>query len=407
MNKIKFQIPDFFARPYYMERLQPFVDKNLIKVMLGQRRVGKSYFLFQIMDFIKKRNPEANIIYVNKELVEFDGIKNYLDLVQYVDSQLVDDKKHYIFIDEIQDIAEFERALRSWQAENRHDIYVTGSNAFLLSGELATYLSGRYIAVRMYTLSYAEFLQFHKLEETNEAFMLYLRYGGLPYLLNLNFDDTTVFEYLRNIYMSILFKDVMARHEIRNVALLENLVKLLADCAGSAVSAKSISDFLKSQRMNISPSIILNYLSHLEQAFFVTKVSRMEIQGRKQLEVGQKYFFEDLGLRNAMVGYKQTDIGKMLENLVYLHLCMAGFKVFVGKNNTKEIDFLAEKEGERLYVQVAYLITDESTREREFGNLLEIKDNYPKLVVTMDEGATGNYLGIKHLHIRDFLLGKY
>ncbi|MFN0049667.1 MAG: ATP-binding protein, partial [Cytophagales bacterium] len=373
----------------------------------GQRRVGKSYFLFQIMDFIKNRNPEANIIYVNKELVEFDGIKNYLDLVQYVDSQLVDDKKHYIFIDEIQDIAEFERALRSWQAENRHDIYVTGSNAFLLSGELATYLSGRYIAVRMYTLSYAEFLQFHKLEETNDAFMLYLRYGGLPYLLNLNFDDITVFEYLRNIYMSILFKDVMARHEIRNVALLENLVKLLADCAGSAVSAKSISDFLKSQRMNISPSIILNYLSHLEQAFFVTKVSRMEIQGRKQLEVGQKYFFEDLGLRNAMVGYKQTDIGKMLENLVYLHLCMAGFKVFVGKNNTKEIDFLAEKEGERLYVQVAYLISDESTKEREFGNLLEIKDNYPKLVVTMDEGARGNYLGIRHLHIRDFLLGKY
>ncbi len=407
MNKIKFQIPDFFPRKYYLEKLLPFIDKNLIKVVLGQRRVGKSFFLFQIMSYIKSLNPEANFIYINKELIEFDGIKNYLDLAQYVDSQLVENKKNYIFVDEVQDIIEFERALRSWQAENKYDIYITGSNAFLLSGELATFLSGRYITVRMFTLSYVEFLQFHKLDDSNDAFQLYLRFGGLPYLLNLPFEDGAIFEYLRNIYAAILFKDVVARHEIRNVALLENLVKLLADSTGSVVSAKSISDFLKSQRMSISPSIILNYLNHLEEAFFVTKVSRMEIQGRKRLEIGQKYFFEDIGLRNAMVNYKQTDIGKMLENMVYLHLCMAGHTVYVGKNFSKEIDFIAEKGGDRIYVQVAYLITDEATKEREFGNLLEIKDNYPKLVVTMDEGADGNYLGVKHLHIRDFLLGKY
>jgi len=407
MNKTKFQIPDFFPRKYYLEKLLPFIDKNLIKVVLGQRRVGKSFFLFQIMSYIKSLNPEANFIYINKELIEFDGIKNYLDLAQYVDSQLVENKKNYIFVDEVQDIIEFERALRSWQAENKYDIYITGSNAFLLSGELATFLSGRYITVRMFTLSYVEFLQFHKLDDSNDAFQLYLRFGGLPYLLNLPFEDGAIFEYLRNIYAAILFKDVVARHEIRNVALLENLVKLLADSTGSVVSAKSISDFLKSQRMSISPSIILNYLNHLEEAFFVTKVSRMEIQGRKRLEIGQKYFFEDIGLRNAMVNYKQTDIGKMLENMVYLHLCMAGHTVYVGKNFSKEIDFIAEKGGDRIYVQVAYLITDEATKEREFGNLLEIKDNYPKLVVTMDEGADGNYLGVKHLHIRDFLLGKY
>ncbi len=407
MNKTKFQTPDFFPRKYYLEKLLPFIDKNLIKVVLGQRRVGKSFFLFQIMSYIKSLNPEANFIYINKELIEFDGIKNYLDLAQYVDSQLVENKKNYIFVDEVQDIIEFERALRSWQAENKYDIYITGSNAFLLSGELATFLSGRYITVRMFTLSYVEFLQFHKLDDSNDAFQLYLRFGGLPYLLNLPFEDGAIFEYLRNIYAAILFKDVVARHEIRNVALLENLVKLLADSTGSVVSAKSISDFLKSQRMSISPSIILNYLNHLEEAFFVTKVSRMEIQGRKRLEIGQKYFFEDIGLRNAMVNYKQTDIGKMLENMVYLHLCMAGHTVYVGKNFSKEIDFIAEKGGDRIYVQVAYLITDEATKEREFGNLLEIKDNYPKLVVTMDEGADGNYLGVKHLHIRDFLLGKY
>lgn len=404
MSAIKFKIPFFKTRNNYLQKLTPFVDKDLIKVVLGQRRAGKSYFLFQVMDYIRSLHPEANILYINKELIEFDAIKNYQDLVSYVNTKLVDDQRHYIFIDEIQDIIEFERALRSWQAEGKHDVYVTGSNAFLLSGELATFLSGRYVEMKIYTLSYREFLDFHAQSDSHEVFMKYLRYGGLPYLTHLELNDTVVFDYLRNIYAAILYKDVVSRHEIRNIALLENLVRLLADSVGSVVSAKSISDFLKSQRMNISPSIILNYLGYLEQAFFVFKSSRMEIVGRKQLEIGQKYFFEDLGLRHVQCGFRQTDIGKMLENLVYLHLCMAGYNVFVGKNNTKEIDFVAEKGADRIYVQVAYLIQDDETKLREFGNLLEIKDNYPKIVVTMDEGADGNYLGVRHVHVREFLL---
>jgi predicted AAA+ superfamily ATPase len=404
MNKIKYAIPKYaLRRESYLSKVLPFVDKNLIKVILGQRRVGKSYFLFEIMDHIRKQNPEASVLYINKELLEFDHIKTYLDLSKYIESQILTDDKYYIFIDEIQDIQDFEKTLRSLQAEAKHDLYITGSNAFLLSGELSTYLSGRYMELTIHTLSYGEYLDFHQLQESEKSFLQYLRYGGLPFLINLQLKDEIVFDYLKNIYAAILFKDVLGRHEIRNVALLENLVKLLADSTGSVVSAKSISDFLKSQRIEISPNVILNYLGFMEQAFFINKVKRMEIVGRKQLEIGQKYFFEDLGLRNTLVGYKQTDMGKMLENIVYLHLKIFGYQVFVGKNAEKEIDFVAERNNERIYVQVAYQIPDENTKNREFGNLLSIKDNYPKYVVTMDEGAGGNISGIKHLHVIDFV----
>ena len=408
MNEIKFKIPTFDSRRQnYLDKVIPFIDKNLIKVVLGQRRVGKSFFMFEIMDYIRKQNPEAQIIYISKELLEFDFIKTYLDLASYLENQIKSDVRHYIFIDEIQDIQEFEKTLRSLQAEAKHDLYITGSNAFLLSGELSTYLSGRYIEVTLHTLSFQEYLKFHRLQESKKVFLQYLRYGGLPFLIHLPLKDDIVFDYTRNIYAAILFKDVVARHEIRNVSLLENLVKLLADSTGSIVSAKSISDFLKSQRMEISPNVILNYLGYMEQAFFINKTTRMEVVGRKQLEIGQKYYFEDLGLRNSLVGFKQTDIGKMLENVVYLHLKILGYQVFVGKNGDKEIDFIAEKDNERIYVQVAYLLADESTKEREFGNLLQIKDNYPKYVVTMDDEAGGNTLGIKHLHVMDFVMDRW
>ncbi len=400
---MSFKVPSFMPRTEkYLNKVIPFVDKNLIKVVLGQRRVGKSYFLFEIMGFIKKNKSQAQIIYLNMELIEFEHIKTYLDLSEYLKTQIKTEERHYIFIDEIQDVENFEKILRSLQAEGVHDIYISGSNAFLLSGELSTYLSGRYIEIHLHTLSYSEFLRFHKLEESNKSFLLYLQLGGLPFLINLELKKEIVFEYINSIYAAILFKDIVARHQIRNVAFLESLVKLLADGTGSIVSAKSISDFLKSQRTDISPNVVLNYLSHLEQAFFVNKVTRMEIMGRKQLEVGQKYYFEDLGLRNSLI-----DMGKMLENIVYLHLKIRDYKVFIGKNGEKEVDFIAEKGDERIYIQVAYQIESDTTRDREFGNLLAIKDNYPKYVISLDEGASGNVQGVKHIHIRDFLLNTY
>jgi predicted AAA+ superfamily ATPase len=394
MNKIK--------REYYLDKISPYIDKNLIKVIVGQRRVGKSYLLFQIMEIIKKRNKKANIIYINKELYEFDHIRDYKDLLKYIKEKTRTKAKNYIFIDEIQDIMNFEKALRDLQAK-KFDIYCTGSNANLLSGELATYLSGRYLEIPIYSLSYQEFLKFHKLKNSKDSLALYMKYGGLPYLINLGLNDKMAYDYLRNIYNTILLKDVVARHQIRNVNILERLVEYLADNVGSLVSAKKISDFLKSQKIKISPSIILNYLTFLAGAFFIFKVPRADIGGKKIFEINEKYYFEDLGLRHVLVGFKQTDINKILENLVFSHLKFLGYKISVGQLGEKEIDFIGEKDGKKIYIQTVYLIANEDVKNREFGNLLSVKDNYPKIVVSMDEFAAGEYEGIKHLNILEFL----
>jgi len=274
----------------------------------------------------------------------------------------------------------------------------------LLSGELATYLSGRYVEIKVFCLSYIEFLDFHKLQDNSGTFLKYIKYGGLPYLINLKLEDDVVYDYLKNIYNTILFKDVVKRHRIRNIAFLERLTLYLADNAGSLVSAKKISDFLKSQKTNISPNVVLNYLSHLESAFFILKVRRSDIVGKKIFEIGEKYYFEDLGLRHTIIGYRQDDIGRILENLVFLHLKRSGYEITVGRIGEKEIDFACEKKGERLYVQVAYMITDQRIHDREFGNLLKIKDNFTKIVVSMDEMTGGTFKGIKHVNIRDFLI---
>ncbi|MCK4296362.1 MAG: ATP-binding protein [Candidatus Marinimicrobia bacterium] len=390
-------------RQNYLEKISPYIDKDLIKVVVGQRRVGKSYFLFQIMDKISKEMKNPNPIYINKELYEFDEVKDYKDLLDFINSKKSNRAKNYIFIDEVQDILQFEKALRSLQAEGNFDIYCTGSNARLLSGELASYLSGRYIEIKIFSLSYPEFLYFHKLENNKDSFFKFIKYGGLPYLINLQLEDNIVYDYLKNIYSTILFKDIVARYSIRNVSFLENLVKYIADNTGGMVSAKKISDFLKSQRINVSPNIVLNYLSYLVSAFFIFKVQRSEIAGKKIFEIGEKYYFEDLGLRHSIVGYKQQDIGKILENLVYIHLLISGYDVTVGKLGNREIDFVCERGQDKLYVQVAYLITDEKVNEREFGNLLAIKDNYPKIVVSMDEMIGNEYQGIRHVNIREFL----
>jgi predicted AAA+ superfamily ATPase len=384
--------------------VKPYIDKDIIKVLIGQRRVGKSYMLFQIMDEIISLHENPNIIYINKELHDFEDIHNHNDLLDYIESKEEKKGKNYIFIDEVQDIEGFEKALRSIQAKGGYDIYCTGSNAKLLSGELATYLSGRYVEIKVYSLSFIEFIEFHRLNNDKDSLMKYFKYGGLPYLINLELDDHIIYDYLKNIYAAILFKDIVKRHNVRNINFLENLVRYVADNTGSLVSSKKISDFLKSQRIQISPQLVLDYLNHLESAFFIFKALRADITGKKIFEIGEKYYFEDLGLRHSIIGYKANDINKILENAVYQHLKISGYHVYVGKSGDKEIDFVCDKSGKKIYVQVAYLLHDEKTINREFVNLLEIKDNYPKYVVTMDDVMSGSdYKGIEHIHILEFL----
>jgi hypothetical protein len=391
------------TRSHYIDLIKPYLGNDLIKVFTGQRRVGKSYLIYHTMDLIMERDSDAHIIYVNKELYEFDFINDYISLNEFFESNKKESKRNYFLIDEIQEIEGFEKCLRSIQAKNEAEIFITGSNAKLLSSELSTFLSGRYVEIKVFGLSYTEFLQFRDIEKGPESFNSYIKYGGLPGLIHFPIEEKIVYDYLRNIYAAILFKDVVKRYNIRNVAFLENLVQFLANNVGSIVSAKKISDFLKSQKVNLSPVIVMNYLDFLKDAFFIFKVQRWDLAGKRIFEIGEKYYFEDLGLRHSVVGFRQSDINKILENIVFIHLKIAGYEVKVGWENGREVDFICEKNGEKLYVQVAYLIATNEVREREFGNLLRIQDNYPKVVLSMDSFVEGTYEGIRHENIIDFI----
>jgi predicted AAA+ superfamily ATPase len=393
---------DIIPRNIYIKRIQPFMRKGLIKVLSGQRRVGKSYLLFQLIRQIQSEEPGANVIYINKEDLQFDHISDAATLNEYVLSQSTTSAPNYIFIDEIQDIHEFEKALRSLLLDQNNDLYVTGSNANLLSGELATHLSGRYVEFKVYSLSYLEFLQFHKLEDDNQKLELYTKYGGLPYLIHLKLDDDA-FEYLNSIYNTIVYRDVISRYNLRNSHILEKLLQFLADNIGSLFSAKRISDFLKSQHTKIAPNQILQYCSHLASAFIIHEASRYDLIGRRIFESGTKFYFENTGIRNAIIGYRPADRGKLLENLVYNHLVYLGYDVKVGALREKEIDFVCESKNEKLYVQVARRLDDQTTVDREFGNLLAIPDNYPKIVVSEDQFTGNTYEGVRHMQIRQFL----
>jgi len=393
----------YIARPDYIEKIKPFIGKEIIKVIVGQRRVGKSYLLYQIIDEIKKNDPDALVIYINKEQYEFRNINTWEELFEFVRGARGDKSFCYLFIDEIQEITEFEKALRSLLADGGYDIYCTGSNARMLSGELATLLAGRYIEIRVHSLGYCEFLSFHQLADNQESFFKYIKYGGMPWLVRTGLDEDAVFEYLRNIFNTIILKDVVERYRIRNVTILRNLVLFLAANIGSIVSAKRISDYLKSQRIEISVRVVIEYLSHLSDVMLVTPVRRGDITGRKIFEIGEKFYFDDIGMRNSLIPYLQQDLGKLYENLVFRHLITKGYSVTVGQTGEKEIDFVAVRHGERAYIQVAYQITDQTTHDREFGNLLSIGDNWPKYVISSDDMIGGTFQGIIHLHIRDFL----
>lgn len=392
------------VRPEYSELIKPYIGGSLIKILIGQRRVGKSFILMQLMQDISKEYPKDNIIYINKEDYQFDSIKNYSDLIQFVNSKITEERKTALFIDEVQEVQGFEKALRHFQNSGNFDIYCTGSNANLLSGELATLLSGRFIRFRVNSLSYKEFLNFHQLEDNQESLNQFMKFGGMPHLINLKNEERVYYEYLRNVFDSIVLRDIVARYNIRNVNFLRNLLQFLADNTGGLFSAKKISDYLKSQKINIQSKTILEYLDYIESVFFVDRVKRAEIGGKKIFEIGDKYYFEDLGMRHGLVPFNQKDINKVLENLVYHHLKLNRYEIYIGKSGVKEIDFIAEKPGKKIYIQVAYLIPDEKVHEREFGNLLEIQDNYTKYVITMDETASGNYKGIEHWNIRKFLM---
>lgn len=396
--------PDLIERSIYLDRIKPFVNKQIIKVLVGQRRIGKSYILYQLMHFLQQQDPEGNQIRIELEQEAFRHIKTGPDLYAYIKSLLQSSVRNYVFVDEIQEVTEFENAIRSLHNENAADIYITGSNAQLLSGELATRLSGRYVQFEIHALSYMEFLQFHALTDSDESLRIYLTIGGLPYLRHLGTDSDLAFEYLRNVYASILLKDVVARAGIRNVAFLENLVGFLSGHLGSLVSAQNIARFLKSQQIAIPVPTILTYLQSLTNAFFVYKVPRTDVVGLKIFEIGEKYYFEDLGLRNSIRGFGYgRDLHKLLENAVYQHLRICQYNVYVGKWGEKEIDFVAEKNGERVLIQAAVSLLEASTQQREFGNLLALQVSHPKYVVSMDPHFGTSYQGIKHLHLREFL----
>ena len=397
---------NFITREKYIEKIRAFIGKNVIKVLTGQRRVGKSYILLQLIDEIKNSVAGANIIYINLELEKFRYLKTSKDLYEYVNAQLVENNLlNYLFVDEIQEIADFQNAVRSLLAEQKCDIFITGSNANLLSGELATLLSGRYVNFEIHSLSYKEFQLFHHLKNSQQTLEKYLTFGGLPFLKNLELSENQSFEYLKNVYSTILLKDVVAREKIRNVAFLEDLVAYLADNVGNLFSALNISKYLKNQGIDISTQIVINYLRTLANSFFVHKVVRSDIAGMKIFEIGEKYYFEDLGLRNVVSGFNASkDIAKIVENAVYLHLIQCGYQVFVGRIGDKEIDFVGEKSGIKIYIQVSLTLMDEKTQEREYGSLLLIQDNYAKYIVTLNDMHIGNnYKGVQCFNLKEFL----
>jgi len=389
-------------RTKYIDFIKPFVNKDLIKVLVGSRRTGKTCVLLQLIDELKIIDTKANIIYINKEDADFRNITDHVQLYDYVKSKSKQNAQNFVLIDEVQEIKNFEIALRELLVK-KYDIYCTGSNARMLSSDLATHLSGRYIEIPIYGLSFQEFMSFHGLDKNKDTLLKFIKYGGLPYLINLKLEDDVVYQYHKNIYNTIILKDIVARYSIRDVDFLDRLTEYLCDCLGSYVSSKKITDFLKAQQVKLSINTVQNYLQYLVNSFFVDRVKRYDIQGKKLFEINDKYYFRDLGLKHSIVPYKPNDISKVLENLVYNKLVSDHYKVNIGKLGDMEIDFIATKNNQTKYIQVAYQLTDDKVMEREFGNLLQIPDNYEKIVVSADDFATGNYKGIKHIHILDFL----
>ena len=395
---------ELVSRPNYYSKVEKFLGKGILIVLTGQRRVGKSYVMRELVQ--RKQTEDANVIYIDKEKAAFDFIANYKDLVAYIDEKRVPKKHTYILIDEVQEIEEFERGLRNYYDSPDIDIIVTGSNSDTLSSDLATLLSGRYVEIFIQGLSYEEFLVFHRLEDNDDTLRKYINYGGLPGLRPMGLDDPEVIrQYLQGVYNTILVKDIVRRKKVRNVPFLEHLIKYVGDNIGKPLSATNIQNYMTSNKNEVSKNLILKYLKATTEAFLVHNVSRYNLHGKKLLESNDKYYFGDVGLRNFIVGGRRAnDIEKIVENLVYQHLIRLGYKVTVGQMYATEIDFVGTNGDDTIYVQASYLITEESTFEREFGNLKKINDNYPKYVISMTPFLdSSKYEGIIHVPLAEFL----
>ena len=398
-------------RDEYIKQIVPFIDKDVIKVLTGIRRSGKSVMLKLLMEELKNRGINENqFIYINFENLKYRKLKNYERLYDFILNK-VDDKykSYYIFLDEIQEVEEWERCVNSLRVDEdfKFDIYITGSNAKLLSGELSTYLAGRYIEFVVYPFSFKEF--FEIIQEKNqeikvkEAFQKYVKFGGMPFLHNLDYNFEASMQYLQDLYASIILKDITQRNNIRDTDLLERIINYVVMNIGNTFSATSISKFFKSENRKVATETILNYIKACEEAFLVYRVARNDLLGKKILNVNEKYYIADHGIREAMMENNQKNINQKLENIVYFEMLRRGYNVKIGKVDNLEVDFVCKKNDETIYIQVSYLLASEDTKEREFSVLENIKDNYPKYVLSMDEFDMSRN-GIKHMNLIEFLI---
>ena len=421
----------FVVRERYLNAIETFIDKPVVKVLKGMRRVGKSVIMRLLIERLINRGVSSgNILYINKESLAFDAIKDYRDLYRYTGDYFKEGVatapapapapapvRKYILIDEIQEIEGWERAVASFLADGMGDVVISGSNASLLSSELATLISGRYVEIPIYPLTFREFITFREKKKdqgsgenkaaetyTETEFKNYLRYGGLPGIHQLPFNDEVLFSYLNSILNTVLYKDVITRHKIRDASIFDKLVRYLFDNVGNITTAKKIADYFKSQRIKTSVDTILNYISYIEASLLIDKAPRYDIKGKRLLEFSDKVFLNDIGLRHGLIGYRERDVNGLLENIVFKELQARGYKISIGVIDQMEIDFIAEKQNEKKYIQVCYGLGSETAVEREFGNLEKIKDNYEKMVISMDKFFPAERNGILHRHISDFLL---
>ena len=394
---------EVLTRQHYADIVDSWIGKGNIIALVGSRRVGKSYVL---KDFIQRHKDEAdiNIIFIDKEKKAFKDIKTKDDLDAWIEARFIGGKHNCILIDEAQEIEKFEESVCNWYSEDNTDVIITGSNSKMLSGELATLLSGRHVEVRVHPLTYSEFLQFHNLPDNDDSLMTYLNYGGLPGLRKVGISsDEQVWAYLTSVFNTIMLKDIIERHDIRNIPFLNNLIAFYADTTGKLTSANSVSKYMKSQEENVSSNLILLYRGFYAEAYLIDVVPRFDIHGKKLFESNEKVYWDDLGLRNLKAGM-DSYIEKVIENAVYKQLCFLGYEVHVGVLNAGEVDFVCTKPGKTVYVQASYIISEESTRQREFGPLEKIRDNHPKYVISATPLLTQrDENGITHLSLRKFL----
>lgn len=395
-------------RPMYVDKIMAYVDSPFVKILTGVRRCGKSTMLKMIIEELKKRGvPEHRIVSYRFDSMEYEDM-TAKEMFTELKSRLSPDGKTYLFLDEVQEISHWEKAVNSIASDYDVDIYVTGSNSRMMSSEIETYLTGRYISFRIFTLSFAEYLRFKKayteVGKPREELTEYIRLGGFPATHLQRYTDDEVYTIVRDIYNSTIFSDIVKRNQVRKVDQLERIVKFAFDNVGRTFSAKSISDYLKSERRTIDNETVYSYLEKLESAYILHRCSRFDVQGKELLKTQEKFYLADTALRYSVLGYTQTSIAAMLENAVYLELLRRGYAVTIGKTPDGEIDFIATRQAEKLYVQVTKEIKSTETDKREYERLLEIHDNYPKYVLMADDFADGNYEGIKTMHIADFLL---